>query len=61
MSLSRQLLFLLPLLAILPEFWGVNGVWYALPSSDLTAAVVAAIIMMVYMRKFNQIHKISRQ
>lgn len=61
MSLSRQLLFLLPLLTILPEFWGVNGVWYALPSSDLTAAVVAAIIMMVYMRKFNQIHNISRQ
>ena len=37
LSLSRQLLFLLPLLAILPLFWGVDGVWYSLPASDLTA------------------------
>lgn len=53
LSLSRQLLFLLPLLAVLPSFFGVDGVWYALPVSDLTAAIVAAWVMMVYMRKFN--------
>lgn len=53
LSLSRQLLFLLPLLAVLPSFFGVDGVWYALPASDLTAAIVAAWVMMVYMRKFN--------
>lgn len=44
LSLSRQLLFLLPLLATLPLFFGVDGVWYSLPASDLTAAIVAAII-----------------
>ena len=54
LSLSRQLLFLLPLLAILPLFWGVDGVWYSLPASDLTAAIVAAIIMQVYMKKFKR-------
>lgn len=31
LSLSRQLLILIPLLAILPLFFQLNGVWYALP------------------------------
>ena len=54
LSLSRQLLFLLPLLAILPHFFQVDGVWASLPSSDLTASLVAAIIMTVYMRRLKQ-------
>ncbi|MGI6243192.1 MAG: MATE family efflux transporter [Prevotella sp.] len=54
LSLSRQLLFLLPLLAVLPTFFGVDGVWYSLPTSDLTAAIVAAVIMQTYMRKFKK-------
>ncbi len=54
LSLSRQLLFLLPLLATLPLFFGVDGVWYSLPASDLTAAIVAAIIMQAYMKKFKR-------
>lgn len=49
LSLSRQLLFLLPLLYILPQFFGLDGVWYALPASDITAAIVANIIMFKYM------------
>lgn len=52
LSLSRQLLFLLPLLVILPTFFGVDGVWYSLPTSDLMAAVVAAALMFSYMKKF---------
>lgn len=51
LSLSRQLLFLLPLVLILPRFWGLNGVWYSLPASDGIAAVVTAVIMWNYMRK----------
>ena len=52
LSLSRQLLFLLPLIIILPLFWGLNGVWAALPASDLIAAVVAAAVMWRTMREF---------
>ncbi|HEY9550809.1 MAG TPA: MATE family efflux transporter [Prevotella sp.] len=52
LSLSRQLLFLLPLLAVLPNWLGLNGVWYALPASDFIAALVALWIMVVYIRKF---------
>ncbi len=57
LSLSRQLLFLLPLLIILPPIFGIDGVWYAMPASDALAAVVAAWIMAVYMKKFMKQHR----
>lgn len=57
LSLSRQLLFLLPALALLPIWFGLNGVWLAQPVSDLIASVVTAWIMIVYMHKFKLQHK----
>ena len=55
LSLSRQLLFLLPLLLVLPQFWGLNGAWIALPVSDSIAAIVALAMMVYFMRKFKKI------
>lgn len=52
LSLSRQMLFLIPLLVVLPRFLGCDGVWIALPVSDFVAALVAAWFMMVYMKRF---------
>lgn len=54
LSLSRQLIFLLPLLLILPLWLGVDGVWWALPASDFVAAVVTAAIMVAYMKKIKK-------
>lgn len=54
LSLSRQLLFLLPLLAVLPHFYNIEGVWASLPMSDLAAAIVAAAIMVAYMKKMKK-------
>ncbi len=51
LSLSRQLLILLPALFILSLLFKLDGVWAALPTSDLTAAVIAAIVMAIYMKK----------
>ena len=45
LSLSRQLLFLVPALAIFSEIWGLWGVWIAMPFSDALATVVAAVMM----------------
>ena len=45
MSLSRQLLFLLPMLMLFSSMWGLDGVWASLPASDFLAFVVAVIIM----------------
>lgn len=52
LSLSRQLLFLLPLLIVLPPIMGVDGVWWSLPASDFVAFIVTLIIMIRYMKKF---------
>ena len=54
LSLSRQLLFLLPLLAILPNFYGINGVWASMPTNDFIAVVVAVTIMLVFLRRFKK-------
>lgn len=54
LSLSRQLLFLLPLLILLPNFYGINGVWVSMPTSDLISVIVAISIMTVYLRRFKK-------
>ena len=54
LSLSRQLLFLLPLLYVLPMFYDIDGVWYSLPSSDLVASIIAGMMMVIFMRKFKK-------
>ena len=51
LSLSRQMIFLLPLLIVLPPFFGVDGVWAALPTSDAVAFVVTWVVMIRYMRR----------
>jgi Na+-driven multidrug efflux pump len=52
LSLSRQLLFLLPLIFVLPLIWGLDGLWASLPASDGIAALVAFFVMWKYMREF---------
>ena len=54
LSLSRQLLFLLPLLVLLPNFYGINGVWASMPTSDFIAVAVAVTIMLVFLRRFKK-------
>lgn len=56
LSLSRQLLFLVPLLTVLPLFMGVNGVWWSMPIADAISFVVAGAMMLAYMRKFKRQH-----
>ena len=45
LSLTRQLLFLLPCLIILPTFMGAAGIWWSMPISDTIASIVAAILL----------------
>ncbi len=51
MSLTRQVLFLLPLLTILPSFYGVKGVWYSMPTADLLSSIIAASLLIAQYRK----------
>ena len=60
LSLSRQLLFLVPLLGILPLFFGITGVWIAMPISDTFSAIFALVMMVRYMRMFKKFLMKSR-
>jgi putative MATE family efflux protein len=55
LSITRQVLFLIPLLIILPKYWGTDGVWWSMPISDAVASVVAAILLISQLRKFREI------
>jgi putative MATE family efflux protein len=51
MSLTRQVLFLLPCLLILPSIFGIKGVWYSMPAADLLASIIAAYLLVSQYRK----------
>ena len=42
LSLCRQVLFLIPLLLLLPLLWGLDGLWIAFPVTDLFSSAVTA-------------------
>ena len=54
LSLTRQLLFLLPCLIILPTFMGAAGIWWSMPASDLAASIVAAILLYKQFQTFKK-------
>ena len=45
LSLTRQIIFLLPLLLIFPYFFGIDGVMYTAPIADLAAASVSIVMV----------------
>lgn len=51
MSLTRQVLFLLPMLLVLPTVFGVKGVWYSMPAADILSGIVAVILLVAQYRK----------
>ena len=54
LSLSRQLILLLPLAFVLPLWWGLDGVWAAMPVSDFLAFAFTIPILMWYLRKLRK-------
>lgn len=54
LSLTRQVLFLIPLLLLLPPRLGLDGVWLAFPASDLVATIVTAVMVVWQLSKFKK-------
>ena len=52
LSLSRQLILLLPMAYVFPFWWGLDGVWYSMPASDFGSFAMTIPMLMWYMRKF---------
>ena len=52
LSLTRQLLLLIPMAYILPLFIGLDGVWYSMAASDLGSALMTWPILFAFINKF---------
>ena len=54
LSLSRQVLILIPCLIILPMLWDAKGVWLSMPISDAAASIIAAIMLYKQFQTFKR-------
>ena len=54
LSLSRQILLVIPLVLILPLFWGLNGVFFAPVFADLISTILAVILLRHFFKQHNQ-------
>lgn len=54
LSLTRQLIFLVPLLWLLPRYLGINGVWASMAVSDILAFILAVVTLFVINRRFQR-------
>lgn len=54
LSLSRQLIMLLPLAYMLPLLWGLDGVWYSMPMSDFGSFAMTIPLLIWYMKKIKK-------
>ena len=54
LSLTRQVLFLIPAVLVLPPLFGLNGVWASLPVADVLAVIVTSSTLFFFIRRFEK-------
>lgn len=52
LSLLRQFIFLIPMILILPTFLGLDGVWFAQPTADAFAMVIASFVLVKELKTY---------
>lgn len=57
LSLTRQLIFLLPFLLIIPRYFGIDGVWASMAASDGIAFFFAVTTLIIVNRKQTKLHR----
>lgn len=57
LSLSRQVIVLIPALMILPNFYGLQGIWMAGPIADTIASILTAILLFIFLKQLNVIEE----
>ena len=57
LSLTRQIIFFLPLLLILPRFFGIDGILYTGPVSDLISAIAAVVMAVLEFKRIDQLEE----
>jgi Na+-driven multidrug efflux pump len=57
LMLSRQVLLLIPMVLILPHFYGLDGVWMALPVSDFLSSLITGACLFFELRHLDDRHQ----
>jgi putative MATE family efflux protein len=56
LSLSRQVIILLPMVLILPRFFALNGVWAAGPTADFLSSLITGVFLFIEVKHLNKSH-----
>ena len=54
LSMTRQVLFLMPLLLVFPLLWGIDGILWAGPAADLAAFLVTLVFILLEMKEIRR-------
>ncbi len=54
-TLSRQLLLLIPALLILPLFFGITGIWLSVPVSNFFSIILTFVFVYFQIKQFNKL------
>lgn len=54
LSLTRQVIFLIPFLFVLPHYFAINGVWAAMPASDALSIIVSGIMIHLQIKELRR-------
>ena len=57
LSLLRQVIVLIPMIMILPKFLELDGIWFAQPTADVTAAIITGIVLVKELKKYSTNNK----
>lgn len=57
LGLARQFLMLIPLVLVMPRFFGILGVWTAFPAADLISSVLTSSLLFAEIRRLNARHE----
>lgn len=57
LSVLRQVIVLIPLILILPRFFGLDGLWFSAPTSDMISAVITSIFLIKNIRSLSSMQQ----
>ncbi|MDR1696375.1 MAG: MATE family efflux transporter [Endomicrobium sp.] len=57
LSVTRQVIFLIPLILILPKFFNIAGVWLSMPAADFMAFLLCAALLKTEYKKLGEVKK----
>ena len=58
LSLTRQIIFFIPFLLVLPKFFGIDGILYTGPAADLLAGITAIIMASLEFKDMKKLAKL---